>query len=311
MFRSLIYWLLFIGGMSILNIFCYQQTDGFFPYRIPKSLPYHPEWEITSPDRSVLDPIFSQPFVYLGKGHQCFVLQSQDGNYVLKLPFHSQMLPPLWLRPIPLISDIYHTNKLLKRQRKLQTDKQSYLLAYNQLQKETGLIYIHLNRTQSLGYQIIAFDKIGVQHVIPLDQVEFILQKKAKQLYPTLKEWMDLGQIELAKQGLSELVNLFTSRYAKGIEDRENVLDTNYGFLDGHPIQIDIGRLRTCEKPLDRSSQAAIIWSIFKPLSAYLECNYPPLATHLNQLRGEFEFPAGGDDMARQADHSNQISDQH
>lgn len=285
---------LFIGVMSALNVLCLQQTDGFFPYQIPASLPHHPEWEcapLSQTDRSELLEILSQPFTYLGKGHQCFVFESKDQRTILKFPFHSQLIPPVWMRPIPLLSDLFRTHVLHKRQGKLHKDAMSYRLAYERLKMETGVLFIHLNRTQNTLPPVTIYDKIGVQHQLPLDNMEFIVQKKAEQIYPTLAKWIEGGQIDRAKQGLSELVALFALRFERGIEDRECVLNTNYGFLEGRAMQIDIGRLRECTSILSLQEQVENIWGVFEPLTAYLELQHPELADHLAWERARYEKP--------------------
>ncbi len=285
---------LFVGVMSALNVFCERETDGFFPYQIPDSLPSHPEWDskpLSVEDQAELFEIFSQPFTYLGKGHQCFVFQSKDERTILKFPFHSQLIPPLWMRPIPLLSDIFRTRVLHKRQNKLHKDAMSYRLAFDRLKNDTGLLFLHLNRTERTLPMVTVYDKIGVQHQLLLDHMEFIVQKKAEQLYPMLDQWMERGEVDLAKQGLSELIALFARRFERGIEDRECVLNTNYGFLEERAMQIDIGRLRECVSILSSEEQKEMIWGIFEPLTAYLELQYPELAAHLAWERARYENP--------------------
>jgi hypothetical protein len=271
--------ILFLVGMTVLNLLCEKQTDGFFPYQISASQ----QVGANKGDERLLKLITSQPFSYLGKGHQCFVFESQDHQYVLKLPFHSQIVPPLWLRPVPFFSDLYRERQIPRKKRKLNKAISSHTMAFEQLHKETAVVYIHLRRTSTLQQTVPLIDKIGVQHLIDLDRTEFILQKKGEQLYPTIEKWMEQGEIEQAKAGLSGLITLFYSRYRQGIEDKEKVLNTNYGFLDGHAMQIDIGRLRKIKEPKNRDTQTKEIRGVFAHLHAYLKERFPELADHLEK----------------------------
>lgn len=280
-----------IGVFGTLCWLCPRATDGFFPYPIPSSFPFHPEWEadrLTAEEKKEIDLLCSQPFFYLGKEHQCFVFESKDQSAVLKFPFHSQTLPPFWLRPIPFFAERFHTKKILGKQKKLQTDAMSYLLAFDQLKMETGLLCVHLNRTKHNLPTVVLFDKIGVKQTVALDDFEFVIQKKADPLIATLDRWMANGEVTCAKGGLSALISLFANRYAKGIEDGEYVLEGNYGFIEGVPMQIDVGRLRVCPETVSLAEQEAMIWGVFEPLTAYLKEHHPTLAEHLDAERARY-----------------------
>ncbi len=287
MSRWLIGTALFATIFFSLNQICHHATDGYFPYEIPASVCNHPEWDVAP--KEVIH-LLNQPYYYLGKGHQCFVFESEDRTTILKFPFHSKMIPPIWLRPIPFISDIYYSRKRQKKARKLQQDTESYLLAYRQLQEDTGVHYIHFNRTEKTLPQVKLYDKIGVVHTLCLNHMEFILQHKADHLFETIDRWMHAGQIELAKRGLLDLIDLFKRRFDLQIEDREYVLNGNYGFLNDRAMMMDIGRLRTLKEPLSKETQATLIWGVFTPLSAHLEQHYPELALFLEEERKSYAF---------------------
>lgn len=280
-FKILLYSSLFAAIFAGLGAFCYKQNDGFFPYQIPSSLPFHKEWEVAANTKEPFSKIFSQPFRYLGKGCQCFVFASEDSKYILKLPYHSHLQPPIWLRPIPLLAELYRVKRMLKGHRTLQRDATSYLLAYDKFQEETGLLYVHLNKTDYLHQKVQVFDKIGVEHILDLDNHEFILQKKAEPFYPKIDQWMSQGKIEQAKIALSELCKLLYKRYEHGIDDRERNFDGNYGFIEDKPIQIDIGRFRAQEASVKPEEE---IERLLVPLKAKLKKDYPELHEHLVSL---------------------------
>ncbi|NGX54131.1 MAG: hypothetical protein K1000chlam4_00856, partial [Chlamydiae bacterium] len=87
--RTLLALLILCGGL----FFGYNQTstylaDGFAPSKIQSDLTHDQRWEIPSlsdEERESLLHLLDQPFTYLGKGSQCFVFESNDGEVVLKI----------------------------------------------------------------------------------------------------------------------------------------------------------------------------------------------------------------------------------
>src|SRR3989344_6079777 len=103
-------------------------TCGFKLAKMHFDHPFRLDWEvdpILSQDQ--LHAILTQPFSYLGKGAQCYVLQSADGRYVIKLFRYDASL-----RQCPA------------KREKLFT---ACLLAYHRAREETGVLYLHLNLT--------------------------------------------------------------------------------------------------------------------------------------------------------------------
>jgi hypothetical protein len=279
---------LFLAVFAGVGFFCSVQTEGFFPYQIPKSAPFQSQWEVVSSEeanKALLRQICAQPFSYLSKGDQCFVFASQDHQYVIKLPYHGKCLAPFWLRPWPYIAEAYRARQMEKKQRNIHKSAMGYLFAFEKCKEETGLLYLHLNRTTDLRCQIRVQDKIGVQHLIDLDTVEFMLQRKGILLHAAIERWMQQGNKEAAQRGLSALVTLFFQRYAKGFEDKEQCLEKNYGFVGEVPIQIDVGRLRKCAVQ-GRQEQVEAVRRTFSPFSQWLEEHYPELHDDLERQIG-------------------------
>jgi hypothetical protein len=248
-----------------------------FLQEIPASVPFHPEWEIPSKDSS-LNAVLSQSFTYLGEGHQCIAFESEDGRYVLKMPLQKSPSDSWWHR-MPFLAQ-KHQGKISHRMhKKLIKNSARYLLAFEQLKEETALVYVHLNRTTSLNRKLQVQDKAGLRHIIDLDHVEFFLQKKAQLIIPAIDQWMKEGQIDKAKLGLTNLVKLFYTRFSKGIDDPEQCLEGNFGFLGTEAVQIDIGHIR--KQPLDKAVEKEKVQRLLAPLKQQLQSNYPALALHL------------------------------
>ena len=199
--------------------------------RIQSNLSYHPEWDVPQTNENEIKAILSQPYYYLGRGVQSFVFVAQDGKTVIKFFRHHR----------------------LRTDAKVAKDFGSYLLAYNRLREETGLLYLHLNKTNHLKQTLEIVDKLGIHHPIDLDKYEFIVQRKATLTYPAFDEWITEGKTDEAKEALTSLVHLLKTRAERGIFDKDPDLNTNFGFIGTMAVQIDVGRYRVKEIPFDRN----------------------------------------------------------
>ncbi len=276
-----------MGGLILLQRFCHQQTDGFSRYKISSDLTFHPEWQtapLSAHEQEQLSIILSQPFEYLTKGAQSYVFLSRDQRYVLKFFRIYHLQPPFWVTHLkwPRFLQSYKESKILRKSEELHKDFASYKIAYDQLRKETGMLYLHLNKTDSLKQTLTFYDKIGIQHRVDLDQMEFLVQRRAELVYPALAKMVEMEGIEAAKDALSRLISLLCLRSTKGIDDKDPDLNTNFGFIGHTPLQIDIGRFRienatVHEEKVDRNE----IIRITDNLNQWLQIRYPELSRHL------------------------------
>jgi hypothetical protein len=243
-------WYLFVLVFIIvtfpfLDSFCKKQTDGFTLLGIQSSRPYNPKWDVhplSSAELKEAADALSQKFHYLSCGQQSYVFLSEDKQYVIK--FFKQKIYDL-----PLFDSIPHSwltrsqqKKIAKKRDKLHRDFTSYKLAFDELKDETALILVHLNKTDFLQKKLCIVDKLHIEHQIDLDNIEFILQKKAELVCPRLDRLVKEGKIAQARESLSSLLQLLLTRYKKGIFDSDPDFDKNFGFINDHPVQIDIGR---------------------------------------------------------------------
>ncbi len=273
-------------SFAILAIGCCcltKHTVRIFPYAIPSSLPFHPEWELSSLLPSEQMQIFSQPYTYLGKGEQSIAFESEDHRYVLKFPYHSHRLPPSWFHWIPILGKRYE-DKLTRSIHKSHIhDVHSVLLAFEAWKDETGLIALHWNRTSTLCRSITLVDEDQKIHTVDLDTVAFTVQKKANMIYPALEKWMESGQDDLAKEGLSRLVKFLYQSREKGIENEDKHVEDNMGFIGTCPIHIDFGHLKKSERPCDPEIERKEIQHLLLPLKQHLDTSYPELSQFLEQ----------------------------
>lgn len=265
--------------------FCRSKTDGFSVDKISSDLTYQPEWAIAAlpeEEKQAVRKILSQPFSYLGKGAQAFVFSSKDGKYVIKLFRHHHMRPPFWIKCLPFD---WAESRIEKKMGKLWIDFASYKLAFEDLRNETGMIFLHLNKSNDLHQKILIIDKIGIAHTLEADQMEFLIQKRAELIYPGIQKLMETGQEEKARSAVQQLVHLLALRCEKRIWDKDPDLNTNFGLVEGSPIQIDVGRFRrlSADKGFDEFPSKRISNRFYKMKSINTKDEVIRITDHLHQ----------------------------
>jgi hypothetical protein len=274
--------------------FCHQKTDRFYVAKIHSELPFHPEWEtapLNTEKQMELRKLLDQKFYYLGSGGQCFAFASDDGKYVVKFFKHKTRKPFNFLLKAPLPGKLKKAcrKKLDRMDFKLNRDFTSYKIAYEDLNQETGLLYIHLNKGTSLKQSITIVDKIGVAHQIALDDVEFVVQKRAELAYTYVDDLMAKGDVEAAKKALHSMLEVIVARCKKGVFDEDARIHRNFGFIDAQPIFIDVGRFRhdpSRKQPAIYKQDLADITERFR---GWLQESYPPLAPILEEELNAFQ----------------------
>jgi hypothetical protein len=246
--------------LALVGKLCLKATGGFTLDKIQSHLAPDAQWSTPPPTPDVQSQL-SQKFFYLGKGAQSFAFVSEDGQLVIKFFRHDH------LRTHPF-AKAEKREKYLRRQRR---HFASCKLAFDQLKQQTGLVYLHLNKTDYLKQTITLVDRLGIGHPVELDQMEFLLQKWAEPVYPRLQRWIEMGKIERVRTDLDQLSALISLRCKKNIADKDPDLKTNFGFTAEGPIQIDVGRFQeatTQANPdLIQSEQAKIMSPLLHWLS--------------------------------------------
>ncbi|MBS0604358.1 MAG: hypothetical protein JSS60_04880 [Verrucomicrobia bacterium] len=236
--------------------FCHRQTDGFQIVKIHSDLPASPQWETQAPTSQELEnlsSIFSRPFHYLDSGGQCYAFVSEDGNMVLKLfkMHHLRQYPWLQRISLPGIFDRLRVHFLLLQKRKLERVFTSSKIAYKELKKESGLLYLNLNPNPALSaHRLKLIDKLGIAHEVSLAQVPFVLQYKADNAFKTLRFHLLHQDISSAKLVIREIFECLSARYEKGIKDLDPALRRNIGLLKDRAINIDIGSFYLANAPI-------------------------------------------------------------
>jgi hypothetical protein len=240
-----------------------------------------PELEIPPiPNQAEIDAILTQKFTYFDKGSQSYVFISEDGKHVLKFLKQNKLAPLSWLAYLPFsFNPHYQHYKSLqaKRQRTLRGAK----IAFMQFKEETGVEYVHLNKTSNLRKDITVIDKKGKKWTVPLDKVTFTLQTKVDLAYARIADLMSQHKTEEAKKTITAVFSLIDQLGKKGVVDNDLVVRKNVGIINGKAIQIDTACMRVDPaQPLRYKSNIAHSTSKFRK---WIETNYPEIFPHFEQ----------------------------
>ncbi|WP_420422649.1 hypothetical protein [Simkania sp.] len=268
--KFLLFLLLFFGVERL----CHRATDGFAMVNVYPPKGDYSYWETEEPF-PIATTTLEKPFHYLNSGSQSYVFLSEDGETVLKLfKFqHMRVLPWLDLLPLPNYFSSMRNKKRAQKRAVLECTLSSYQIAFENLREETGILYF----STRLGKKVTIYDKIGKKHTVDLSKTPFVLQKKASLVYDTIDNWMNLGQKEKAEQGLRDLLHLALVRCQKGIFDKDPDFSTNFGFVNHHPVQIDVGRLSLDDKEKKPEVYQDEMIRITRDLQEWIAQNHPGL----------------------------------
>lgn len=265
----------------------YQLTGGFLVSNITNtSLAYDPRWTtrtLEASEQNIVDTALKQDYYYLGKGCQSYVFLSKDGNTVIKFPKYQRFRPQAWidlLTWIPSVQD-YQEGKEQERRHFMEKMFRGWTLGFDPLSHETGVMFVHVNKTPHWSQKMIIHDKLGLTHELELGQMEFMLQKRAVMLDQALHELMKNGDEAQAQLILDRLVAMVMAEYLSGIADNDHALLQNTGVIDGYPIHIDVGQfVRNSSVKKPEGYERGLFNKTYR-LHEWLQKEYPNLAEHL------------------------------
>jgi len=264
----------------------YKATGGFTEGNINYNLTYDPQWDVRALDPKSEEELayaLSQPYYYLGKGCQSYVFSSLDGKFVVKFFKYQRFKPQWWLNYltfVPLL-DTYNQEKTAKKKIKLDNAFSSWKLAYEDLKKETGVLYVHLNKGVHLKKDLTVFDKLGLQHTLCLDNLEFMVQKKAEMLCPVLLKMKQKNEFVEAQKLMDRLLSMLINEYQRGVADNDHALMQNTGVFEGFPIHIDVGQFVKNTDVMKSKIYHQELFNKTWKFRLWLEKHYPELAAYL------------------------------
>ncbi|MBS0654356.1 MAG: hypothetical protein JSR46_01135 [Verrucomicrobia bacterium] len=283
-------------GATVIAV-CSKRTSKsfvvsqFIDYFAPCS-DLDPQWERDeAPGREAfVSRVLQQPFNFLGQGKQCSAYESSDGKYVLKFILQK----PLRIeekKSGTTDSFLFKPFEESKRNAKINRETAlltSLLISSSVIPDETGTFFVHLNSTKALPRQVLLIDRKSDAHLVDVNTVKWVLQKRARHIKIVLAELMWQGKTDEAKERIDQLFTLLFNCTKKGIVDVDTALvrNNNIGFLPDRAIYIDTGKLRVSDVILDRSDFEKDVKRLF-PLYKWLAKYYPVLAEYYELKKNE------------------------
>lgn len=263
-----------------------SRTDGFAIEKIHSTAPDDPAYavETTANQRDAVNAILNQPFYYLGHGFQTYVFQSKDKKYVLKFVRYQRLRFSRFANALPQIPpiSIYRAHKEVEFAERKHALFNGYKIGVQKAPEETAILYVHLTKTKAQHGTVIIYDKAGQQYAVRLDDVEFIVQKRANQLKGTITQLMDAKRVDEAKTRIDQIFTLLLTCAKKGVCDIDSALirKNNIGFLDDKAIYIDSGKIVFFEEVCLKKRFRYDIKRLHQ-LHKWLAASYPELAVYL------------------------------
>lgn len=282
-FSSLAVFILLLAKVDRL---CLKAAHGFCLHAVDVPLTPNPSWQTAEPFPA---KILDQTFVYLDKGAQNFVFESEDQNYVLKLyRFPSRLRQFSFVsHPFSFLAPSKTAEAKSYSERRVQFSYNSYFLACHHLKQETGVVYAHLNPTPDIDQKVRLKDRAGNFYELPLANIGFVLQKKGEPFLPLLKSRIE--QTASAKQMIDSLIQLIVSRCSQGITDLDNMANDNYGWGENQAVHLDIGRFVQNEEMKKPSVYRQEVIRVTSPLARYLKKTSPELFQYYEQKISKIE----------------------
>lgn len=279
-------YIVFIVGLCVGGYFLYQECSHEFCLKniVYKEIePQNFVPNLNNEEKDIIRQILQQKFTYLGRGHQTFVFGSEDGQYVLKF-FRFRRLKASelthYLVQLPVFGT-YFEHQEKKRVSRLDKLLVGYKTGFEFNKDNCGLIYVHFGTNPFIHQTVEVMDRYRIPHFIKLDNIFFVIQKRAVMTKQVLTELLNKNEIETAKQRISELLELFIKEYKRGVLDNDHNVLANTGFFEDQAMRLDVGQLkRELNKDRDYYIQD-LNKIIYKRLIPWLSKNYP---THAKEL---------------------------
>ncbi len=267
--------LLCLGFLGLQDL-CRKQTKGFALAKARSSYDLKGHLGLSEQEIAPVRSILSKPFRFMTKGLQCYVFVSEDNKYVLKLLKWKEIEPPLWTRYVP---DSWVADLKKRKKEKKEHDFTSYQIARDELKEETGLIYLHLQKTEGLDTTLCLYDPLRIRHLVPADDIEFILQKKAESFLSYFTKHKN--DEEKMASFFSSFVHVIQKRIEKHISDSDISLEYNTGICENKPVLFDIGNLSHLKE--NTTSSYDTLQKELQIVHSWLQKNSPSLVSCLEK----------------------------
>lgn len=267
-----------------------SRGQGFRLYKIQSKPPYDERWDIayTEEDLKTARDALSQPYHFLAHGFQVYAFISEDGKYILKFFRHQRLRLPNFVMRFPSfpLFDEWRKSRILSLARRQDYLFRSCKTSWDIARHETELLMVHLNTTNGIYPKVSIHDLLGNTYSIELDKYQFLLQRRAFLVKPTLTNFMKQGKIKDAEKCIDRIFALFLDCAKKGIVDTDGALirKDNLGFFEDRAIYIDGGKLAPRQRPTSKKDFLRDIKRL-QPLFKWLQQEHPALVKYFEKAR--------------------------
>jgi hypothetical protein len=266
--------------LSVIGVayFCNAQTKGFRLQEILSNIPYHPKWEVdplSEEQQKEVAGKLAQRFTYLGSGKQSHAFLGEDRKTVLKFFRHNDLSLLRILNRLPSVNSwIWHL--ITKYDPQMVFD--SCKLAYQELSGQTGISYLHINKTKGLFPWVVLVDNGGASHKIEIDDTEFMVQDYCELATGRIAAKMKSRDIEGAKTTIQALFAAIEDWSRKGVHIENPALKRNIGFCGDKVIMFDVGSLRKDTSEMTPEQIKREVKHVTRALGRWINKKYPELS---------------------------------
>lgn len=275
--------------ITVISVAWHELTGGFQMQKVRFNLPENQKWhaELQQEEKKEVEKTLTQPFYYLAKGRQSYVFVSEDDKYVLKL-FRYHLVRPrfgLHLCKWPKRLNNYRRYRIASKKRQFENWMNSYIIAYDKLKKETGLLTVHLTKTDYLPKKTVLYDRIGRAYTFDPNEVGFLIQKKTDLFLDVVQDLVRKKDEKSLTKLLSSYVDMVLARHFKGINNKDPSWLRNIGATkDQEVVEIDVGRYTFAPVVANKKSLQSYLRRYVVSLSDYFHKRFPEMEKKFNKL---------------------------
>lgn len=162
-----------------------------------------------------------------------------------------------------------------KREKRMHHIFASTQIAMEELAEETGILYLHIGKKPAGLGKTKIYDKLGIQYEVDLDKTDFLLQEKAEPASSHLNKLFQKGAIVDAIKAMQTMQNQIKTRSKMGIKNKDGNILENCGFIDGRPVELDIGSFIHREQSTNSDPHSKAAFRAALQLLEWVKKNHP------------------------------------
>lgn len=277
-----------IAVFGSLSFFCDLQTKRLRVQEIFTDIPNDSQWEIPpliKEEQERLHARLQQSFSYLGAGDQSIAFLGSDRKTVLKFFKHNHSVLEKILEKLslPTSKKLFHQTIFSFKSYDPRPVFKSCMIAWQELREQTGLLYVHINKTKGQLGRVTLLDNCRVAHTVDLDSTEFLVQEYAELSCATIDAKIKKGDLVGAKRAIQALFSAVEEYSKQGIHISHPAIRRNFGFIGEKVVLLDIGSFHKEDSSKAESSPQKEIVEVTARLQRWLKKHHSELLPFFEQ----------------------------